>query len=248
MSQMARSHDLPASSVPTSLEPAQRARRLARHAGEASRRRSGGTASRAMFMASSSEVSGEVPGLQSVAMRHRHAVLAEELDRRLLRLAQEVEGARQQHRDRAGLAPSPRRRPRRCIPGDRPTARRSARPARRRRRLESWSACSFTGRPRRCAASNTRAVCSGVKAMPSQKASTASASPAFATAGSIVARRPARCRRPCRRRPRAAARARRGRSWRPTPAAPRPAGARRAADVISRVEVEAVAGLDLDAW
>ena len=42
-------------------------------------------------------------------------------------------------------------------------------------RLESWSACSLTGRPRAFAVSNTRAICSGEKAMPSQKPSTASA-------------------------------------------------------------------------
>jgi hypothetical protein len=30
---------------------------------------------------------------------------------------------------------------------------------------ESWSACSFTGRPSDLALSNTRAVCSAVKAM-----------------------------------------------------------------------------------
>jgi hypothetical protein len=40
----------------------------------------------------------------------------------------------------------------------------------------SCSACSFTGRPRPCAVSNTRRVCAGVKAMRSQNASTASTS------------------------------------------------------------------------
>ena len=41
------------------------------------------------------------------------------------------------------------------------------------------------GRLRRLAASKTRRVCSAEKAMPSQKASTASASPSAAIAGSI---------------------------------------------------------------
>ena len=89
-----------------------------------------------------------MPGLQSVATAIAHAVTAEAPRPAALRLAQQVERARQQHRDGAGRAPSPRRRPRRCIRGGRPRARRSAPRARRRRRSESWSACSLTGRPR----------------------------------------------------------------------------------------------------
>ena len=54
-------------------------------------------------MASSSEVSGELPGLAVGGKRHRHAVAAERVDGRQLRLAQEIERAGQEHRDRAGL-------------------------------------------------------------------------------------------------------------------------------------------------
>ena len=44
-----------------------------------------------MFMASSSEVSGERAGIEVGRDRHRHAMAAERVDRRLLRLAQEIE-------------------------------------------------------------------------------------------------------------------------------------------------------------
>ena len=57
----------------------------------------------AMFMVSSSEVIGEVPGLQSVAIAICSLVAAQGLDRRKLLLAQHIEGAGQQHRHRAGL-------------------------------------------------------------------------------------------------------------------------------------------------
>ena len=48
----------------------------------------------------------------------------------------------------------------------------------------SWSACSFTGRPSARAASNTRRVCAGEKPMPSQNASTASTRPSACSRGS----------------------------------------------------------------
>ncbi len=54
--------------------------------------------------------------------RHRHAVPAEQLDRRLLRLADEVEGAGQDAPRPCLPRPWRRRRPRRCIRGDRPTS------------------------------------------------------------------------------------------------------------------------------
>ena len=54
-------------------------------------------------MVSSSEVSGEVPGLLSVASAIRHAVAAHRLDRRLLMLADEIERAGQNDGDGAGL-------------------------------------------------------------------------------------------------------------------------------------------------
>ncbi len=84
---------------------------------------------------------------------------------------------------RCRTAPSRRRRSRRYIRDDRRKARRSAAASAAPCRLESWSACSLTGRPFAFAASNTRAICSGEKAMPSQKASTASARPACLICG-----------------------------------------------------------------
>ncbi len=57
----------------------------------------------AMFIASSSDVSGEVPGLQSVATAIGTPYCAERLDRRRVRLADEVEGAGKHHRDRASF-------------------------------------------------------------------------------------------------------------------------------------------------
>ena len=140
----------------------------------------------AMFMVSSSEVSGEVPGLQSVASAIGTPCRRNSVDRRRLRLAQEVEGAGQQHRDRAGLAPSRRRRPRRYIRDDRPTARRSS--AASARAVAGWRAGRHAASPagRRLAPPRTRARSrSGEKAMPSQKASTASARPSAASAGSM---------------------------------------------------------------
>ena len=52
-------------------------------------------------------------------------------------------------------------------------------------RLESCSACSLTGSPSAAALASTRSICAGEKPIPSQKPSTASASPSAATAGSI---------------------------------------------------------------
>ena len=65
----------------------------------------------AMFSISNSEVAGEVPGLQSVETAIGNAVFAERRDRRQLGLAQSVERARQQHRDR----PRPRHRRHACV-------------------------------------------------------------------------------------------------------------------------------------
>ena len=88
-------------------------------------------------------------------------------------------------RRRRRRAPSPRRRLRRYIRDDRPRARRTRPRAPRRRRSDSWSACSLTGRPSARAAAKTRATSSAMKAMRSQKASTASARPSAASAGII---------------------------------------------------------------
>ncbi len=55
-----------------------------------------------MFMTVSSEVKGDVPGLQSLARAMGTPGGAQGLDRRLHRLAHEVEGAGQQGGDGAG--------------------------------------------------------------------------------------------------------------------------------------------------
>ena len=120
--------------------------------------------------------------------RHRHAVpRAAASIGGTLRFAQEVERARQQHRHGAGMPPWRRRRARRRIRGDRPTARETPRRARAPCMLESCSACSFTRSPCDVAASNTRRVCSREKPIVSQKASTASTRPSRASAGSMRA-------------------------------------------------------------
>ena len=88
-------------------------------------------------------------------------------------------------RPRCRKRPGRRRPPRRDIPGDRPIARRTGRPARRR---AGWRAARRAASPAGRAPwppRNTRATCSGVKPMVSQKASTESARPAAATAGSM---------------------------------------------------------------
>ena len=54
-----------------------------------------------MLSASRSEVIGDVPGLQSVATAIGTPMLAQEGDRRRLRLAQHIKGAGQQRRDDA---------------------------------------------------------------------------------------------------------------------------------------------------
>ena len=56
-----------------------------------------------MLSASRIEVSGEVPGFESVATAIGTPMFAEERDRRRLPLAQSVERARQQDRDDAGV-------------------------------------------------------------------------------------------------------------------------------------------------
>ena len=126
---------------------------------------------------------GRAAGIAVAGDRDRHPGPAHCLDRRQLRLAQEIEGAGQQHRHGAGARHGTRRRPRRCIPDDRPRARRTPPPAPRRQVGELVGMeldRQVEGARRR---EDPRGSRSGVKAIFSQKASTASASPA--TAGSI---------------------------------------------------------------
>ena len=95
-----------------------------------------------------------------------------------LRFAQGVEGAGQDHGDGSGGGHRGDAVRRRGIPDDPPTARRGGRRRPRRPRSDSCSACSLTGRPRRAGLGEQAAqICAGEKAMPSQKASTASTSP-----------------------------------------------------------------------
>ena len=56
----------------------------------------------AMFIAKVGDSKGEVPGLQSVAIAIGHLVLAQQVDGRLAIFLQRIEGAGQEHRDRAG--------------------------------------------------------------------------------------------------------------------------------------------------
>ena len=167
------------------VEPAERARRLARHAGKD------------LVDGQPEQRRGHVHRQQQRGERRgagiavggdgdRHAVLAEQVDRRLLRLAEEVEGAGQQHGDRAGLGHRGRAR----LVGVFEVVGRQRAVARRQRRAAEVGelvGVQLDRQARRLAASNTRAVCAPVKAMPSQKASTASARPSAATAGSIWA-------------------------------------------------------------
>ena len=146
----------------------------------------------AMFMVSSSEVSGEVPGLQSVATAIATPCRAEQLDRRLLRLADEIEGAGQNHRDRPGLRHGPGAglvgifemigRQRAISSGECGAAQVG--------KLVGMQLDRQAERPGRI--ENYRSICSGEKAMPSQKPSTASASPSAAMAGRISAGDPDR--------------------------------------------------------
>ena len=224
---MARSQRLPRSSVPTSPS-----RPSARAASRVTPAIASSTVSRnnvaAMFMISSSEVTGEVPGLLSVAIAIGTPLAAQCGDRRQLRLAQHIERAGQQHRRRC------RSRHRsdavligvfQMIGRERAIARQQA------ARRAGWRAdrrAASPASPARLAASNTRAVCCGEKAMPSQNASTASASFSLRE-HSESCRRPDRCRRPCHPWPPAAAHVRRGTRSRPRRCARGRAGARRAA-------------------
>ena len=163
-----------------------------------------------------------------------------------LRLAQEVVGAGQQHRDRSrrrAIAATPASS---CARGDRRTARRTPRRA---PRLRGWRAgrraASRAARAR--ARPRTRAASArGVKPMPSQNASTASASPLSRRRRDRSRRRPGRRRR--RRAPRipAAPHARPGTSWRCRTARSVGERARDAQALQLACQVEPVARLDLD--
>ena len=98
--------------------------------------------------------------------RHRHAVRA--AARRPAASASRAGNRRRRAAARRRCRPPPSRRrpPRRDIRDDRRTARRSRAASFAPPRLESCSAWSFTGRPCCCAASKTRAICSGEKGDP----------------------------------------------------------------------------------
>ena len=117
--------------------------------------------------------------------RDRDAMAAHRVDRRQLVFADEIERTRQNDGDGAGRGPSPPPLLHRHIRDDRPKARRTARRA---RRHAGSTTDRHAGEPEGRASApwrNTCAVCSAEKAMPSQNASTASARPAAAIAGSI---------------------------------------------------------------
>ena len=102
MSQMARSHALPASSVPISCEQPERARGLARDAGQAFRRRSGGTASPPCSWPAAARSAATCRDCsRSRSPSARRAARSSSIGGSL-RLADEVVGAGQQHGDRAG--------------------------------------------------------------------------------------------------------------------------------------------------
>ena len=117
-----------------------------------------------MLSISSSDVAGDVPGLQSVAIAIGTPSRAQRRDRRQPRLAQRVERARQQHGDGAGAR---HRRDARVARVFEMIGRQRAEFGGERARRpvsESWSACSLTGSPCARAASNTRRVCAAREA------------------------------------------------------------------------------------
>ena len=139
----------------------------------------------AMFMASSSEVKRRGAGVAVGRHGHRHTVLAEGLDRRQLRLAQRVEGAGQQHRDRAGRGHG---RDVRLVAVFQVIGRQGAVAARPAARRRDWTAARHAASPAgpsSRAIAKTRSIWSGEKAMPSQKPSTASTSPSAWAALSV---------------------------------------------------------------
>ena len=189
----------------------------------------------AMLSISSRLSAGEVPGLWSVDTAIGTPAARKRVDRRQLRVAQGVEGAGQQHGDRAGRAHRVDAGLATGARGGRRTARRSAPRARRRPCRESCSACSLTGRPSalrglehalglrqreaRCARRTRRPHRPG----PRRAARAASAG------------RPGRCSRRRGRRIPAAARARRGRWCAPSTRAARAERAARRAAACARV-------------
>ena len=178
--------------------------------------------------------------------RDRHAVPAEQLDRRLLRLAQEIEGAGQQHRHGAGL-------------GHRGGAglvgvfqvvggeRAEARGERRAAEVGELVGVQLHRQAEPLAPPRTRAPSApALKAMPSHEGVDGVGQPLARRSPAASRRRRARCRRPCRRRPRAAGRARRGRSS--TTATGRTLAETAGGAQLARLRlgIEAVARLDLD--
>ena len=100
MSHNAMSARCPTASVPRSARPSARAALRVTPA-SASRGVSRNSV-HAMFIISGSDVAGDVPGLQSVAIAIGTPCARSAVERRQPRLAQRIERARQQHGDRAG--------------------------------------------------------------------------------------------------------------------------------------------------
>ena len=133
----------------------------------------------AMLMASSSEVPGAEPGLQSVATAMRRPRSPQSLRSGGLRGRREaVEGNGQQHSDGASRRRA-RAHPRQSrTPGGRTTERADA--GRHLRCPRGWRAArhaSSRASPSRCAASNSRSDCARLNPIVSQNTSTASTSP-----------------------------------------------------------------------
>ncbi len=174
--------------MPTSSVPISPASPSARAASRVTPAEHSSTVSRnsvaPMFIASSSEVIGEVPGLQSVASAigtpaARSAATGGSL---VSRVKYQAPGSSVATVPAPAIATMPAvSRYSRWSADSAPCAAASAAPP----WLDSCSACSFTGRPCARAAANTRAVCAGEKAMFSQNASTASTRPSAASAGII---------------------------------------------------------------
>ena len=137
----------------------------------------------ASVIASRSDCSGEVPGLQSVATAIGTPCCAERVERRQLCFAQAVECARQQHRHGAGRGHGAHAGIR-CV-----FDMVGGQSAEFRHQCRAFAVTQLVGvqldrqAERPCAASNTRRVCAEVKPMRSQNASTASTSPSACSRG-----------------------------------------------------------------
>ena len=134
-----------------------------------------------MFIASSSDPSGDEPGFQSVATAIGTPWSRNACDGRRLRLVQRVEGAGQRTATLPASGQGFGIRVGRHIPRDRPKARHSAPPARAAGMAELFG-MQLDRQAQRARGVEDRAICAVSKAIPSQNPSTASTSPSACAA------------------------------------------------------------------